>query len=135
MTPATIIKRAMADGVNLALSTTGTIKARGERAAVNRWLPVIREHQPGIVAALQEAGNEPLLEPATDARRQRVLELLAANPSARYAVVTDSECDSERMLLTLAIRGRATCELHIPRANYDPFRLLDFIERHAGIIH
>ena len=37
MTPAAIIKEAAADGVNLALSPTGTIKAAGEQAAVNRW--------------------------------------------------------------------------------------------------
>ena len=136
MTPAAIIKRAMADGVNLALSPAGTIKATGEGAAVNRWLPVIREHKPGIVTALQETGGvEPLPDPATEARRQRVLELLAANTSARYALVTDSECDPEAVLLTLAIRGRATCELRIPREKYDPFLLLGLIERHGSTIH
>lgn len=52
MNPAAIIKEAMADGVNLALSHAGTIKAVGELAAVNRWLPTIRQHKPEIVAAL-----------------------------------------------------------------------------------
>ncbi len=55
MTPAAIIKQAMADGVRIALSGTGTIKASGDQSAVNRWLPSIREHKPGIVAALREA--------------------------------------------------------------------------------
>jgi len=55
MNPATIIEQATADGVNLALSLAGTIKATGEQAAVNRWLPVIREHKRGIVVALREA--------------------------------------------------------------------------------
>lgn len=52
MTPAAIIKEAMADGVNLVLSTTGTIKATGKQHAVNRWLSVIREHKPEILATL-----------------------------------------------------------------------------------
>ena len=52
MTPATIIQEAAADGVRLALSTVGTIKAAGDAAAVHRWLPVIREFKPGILAAL-----------------------------------------------------------------------------------
>jgi hypothetical protein len=52
MNPAAIIQQAAADGVKLALSPAGTIKAAGEGAAVNRWLPVIREHKPAIVAAL-----------------------------------------------------------------------------------
>lgn len=29
-------------------------------------------------------------------------------------------------------RDGATCELRIPRAKYDPFLLLDLIERHDG---
>jgi hypothetical protein len=58
MTPPAIIKEAMADGVTLALSAAGTIKATGNGDAVNRWLPAIREHKPGIMAALQEAANE-----------------------------------------------------------------------------
>jgi hypothetical protein len=136
MTPAAIIKRAMADGVNLALSTTGNIKATGERAAVNRWLSLIRENKPGIVAALQETGDvEPLPDPETEARRQRVLKLLAANPSVRYALVTDIEADPEAVIVVLAIRGRVSCELRIPREKYDPFLLLDLIERYGGIIH
>jgi len=43
MTPATIIKKAMAGGVNLALSPAGTIKVIGEAVTVNRWLPFIEE--------------------------------------------------------------------------------------------
>lgn len=58
MTPAAIIKEAQADGVKLALSPAGTIKAIGEQAAVNRWLQTIRQHKPEIVAALEEAAND-----------------------------------------------------------------------------
>jgi len=52
MTPAAIIKEAMADGVNLSLTPSGTIKAIGEAVAVNRWLPLLREHKPEILAVL-----------------------------------------------------------------------------------
>jgi len=76
-----------------------------------------------------------LSDPAAKARRQPVLELLATNPTARYALVTDLESDPERVLLALAIRGKATCELHIPSAKYDPFLLLDLIGRHSGTAH
>ena len=70
-----------------------------------------------------------------EARRQRVLAMLAANPDKRYALVTDTEADPEAVLLTLAIRGRASCELRIPRDKYDPFLLLTIIERHGGTVH
>jgi hypothetical protein len=52
MTTAAIIREAAADGVSLALSSAGTIKATGDQVAVNRWLPVLREHKPAILAAL-----------------------------------------------------------------------------------
>jgi len=135
MTPAAIIKDATAEGVTLALTPAGTIKATGEGAAVNRWLPVIREHKPGIVAALQEAANDPLPDPAAEARRQRVLAMLAAHPEARYAVLTDSESDPRAVIVVVAIRERATCELHIPRDKYDGTLLLDLIERHGATLH
>jgi hypothetical protein len=52
MTPAAIIRAAKADGVMLVMTSAGNIKAGGERAAVNRWLTVIRQYKPEIVAAL-----------------------------------------------------------------------------------
>jgi hypothetical protein len=56
MTPANIIREAQADGVRLAPSPTGAIKATEDSAAVNRWLAVIREREAAergeIVASL-----------------------------------------------------------------------------------
>ena len=63
MTPATIIREAQADGVRLALSPAGTIKATGNGAAVHRWLNVIREHKAGILAALKVGGGDTAAEP------------------------------------------------------------------------
>ena len=65
----------------------------------------------------------------------RVLAMLAANPSARYALVTDSEGDPEGILLSLAIRGRATCELCIPRQKWDVVLFLDLLDCHCGTVH
>lgn len=52
MTPAAIIREALADGVTVALSPAGTIKATGDGAAVYRWLPTIREHKPELLRLL-----------------------------------------------------------------------------------
>jgi hypothetical protein len=60
MTPKAIIREAAEDGVRLALTPAGTIKAIGEQVAVNRWLPAIREHKAEILVALQEAVNDPI---------------------------------------------------------------------------
>lgn len=77
----------------------------------------------------------PLPDPPSEARRQRVLAMLTANPNARYALVTDTEANPKAVILALAIRGRATCELRIPRDKYDPFLLLTLIQRHGGTVH
>jgi hypothetical protein len=58
MNPAAIIRDARADGVCLALSKPGTIKATGDGAAVNRWLAVIREHKAEIIEALNDDKTE-----------------------------------------------------------------------------
>ncbi|HUW37488.1 MAG TPA: hypothetical protein VMV91_09150 [Rhodocyclaceae bacterium] len=58
MNPATIIEQATADGVTLALSSSGSIKATGDPAAVNRWLPALREHKVDIIAMLVEPAND-----------------------------------------------------------------------------
>lgn len=86
----------------------------------------------------QKAANDntdPLSDPATEGRRQRVLEMLNRNPTALYVLVTNTEADPEAVILTLSIRGRATCELRIPKAKYDGVLLLDLIERHGATLH
>jgi hypothetical protein len=52
MNPATIIREAQAGGVKLALSPAGTIMATGDRAVLERWLPVIRERKADLLAYL-----------------------------------------------------------------------------------
>lgn len=79
--------------------------------------------------------NKPWVDPMADERRQRVLAMLEAHPTARYALVTDERADPEAVLVTLAIRGQATCELAIPRGKYDGVLLLDLIERHGATMH
>jgi hypothetical protein len=83
---------------------------------------------------LQALEADSLSDHAATARRQRVLAMLAERREIRYALVTDTKSDPDTVILALAIRGRATYELHIPRAKYAPFLLLALIERH-GTIH
>jgi hypothetical protein len=62
VTPAAIIRKAAADGVSLALSPAGTIKATGDQAAVSQWVPFLREHKPALLAALARP-DPPTLSP------------------------------------------------------------------------
>ena len=54
MTPEAIIELAGADQVQLVLSRPRTLKASGPRGAVARWLHVIRESKPAILALLRQ---------------------------------------------------------------------------------
>jgi hypothetical protein len=58
MNATTIIKEASTEGVTLALSATGTIKATGDAEAVARWIPAIREYKGEIIEALKAAVTE-----------------------------------------------------------------------------
>ena len=94
--------------------------------------------------AAVEGGPKPLqpsavVEPdalrdrAAEARRQRVLAKLAGNPTLRLAVVCDGEGDP--VPVAVGIRDKGTVEVNIPAARFDPFALLELIERHDGTIH
>lgn len=93
---------------------------------------LIRTHKPELLAAL---ASDALPDPTAETRRQATLEMLAQRPGIGYAVVTDSEAEPNNVILALAIRGRATCELCIPRDKYDGALLLDLIQRYGATLH
>ena len=78
-----------------------------------------------------EAKTESWPDPAAEGRRQRVLAMLAHNPALRLAVVCDGHGDP--VPVAVAIRDKGTCEVLIPAARFDPFALLDLIEKHSTI--
>ena len=117
MNSAEIIEQATAEGVILALSLAGTIKATGDQSAVDKWLPTIRDHKAGILCVLQR-----------EYRRAAVLVLLEGK---RFAVFVDDD-KTDPVIATLGIRDVATFELAIPRHSYDGMVLLELIEKHYG---
>jgi len=88
------------------------------------------------VASLQ---THETVEPASDiqqkTRQQKVLAMLEDNPDKQRAVYADTESDQDNVILSIAVRHLATYEMLIPKAKYDPFRLLELIEQHYGSIH
>jgi hypothetical protein len=131
MTPATIIETAAAEGVVLTLLPSGAIKAAGDQVAVARWLPIIREQKSGIVEMLREADNDPVKPTPADGRMNKMTDRLRDDPGPRYAIEAHDDVDPAAVILTLVIRGKAACELRIPKSHYDAFVLLDLIKRHT----
>ena len=64
---------------------------------------------------------------------QRAAAMLDANPLAKYAaLVVDPATDP--VIIAVAIRGKAMCDVAIPRDKFDPFVLLEMIHAHRGIL-
>lgn len=122
MNPATIIREALSEGVNLTLSPSGTIKATGQAAEVNRWLPLIREHKAGIGAALQEAANppEPACDQAIPADEQAIRRWLASISESDQAIIGDvlTQCRHDAEALAYftgrAAAGFGKAQTHSP---------------------
>jgi hypothetical protein len=114
------------------------------------WTPsdiaeALREGELDLDAALQtwrtlcvRLGVRPPEAPGTVARRERVRAMLAERPGIRYAIV-GAETEPRYtgcVVLGLGVRRPdgtvCTCDLLAPRHRYDPFLVLDLIERAGG---
>lgn len=120
MSPADIIQLVTSDGVLLAISPSGDISAKGERATIDRWLPTLQKSKAAI-----------LVELGLCQRRINVLSMLREKPSIRYALeVIDPSSDP--VTVVVSIRNVATFEMIIPNAYYDGFGLLKLIQEQTA---
>src|SRR5665647_695317 len=133
MSPAEIIEQATAEGVILALSPRGTIKATGEQLAIDKWLPAIRDNKAAIITVLKVGADSTANTPMTpaDNRIEKVIGMQQADPGLQYVMETHFDIEPDGVILTLTIRGKGACELRIPKSRYDAFALLELIEKHT----
>ncbi len=117
MRAAEMIEQAAAEGVILALSQTGIIKAKGDQFAVDKWLPMIRDCKPAILCELQR-----------ERRRTKVVDMLEGK---HLALLVDDDA-ADPVIATVAIRNVATFEMAIPQHSYDGMVLLELIEKYYG---
>lgn len=87
----------------------------------NELIERLRKHKPAIIEELKR-----------EQRREKVLKMLKERSEIQRAFVTDIESDRHNVILTLGIRNAGTCELLIPKRKYDPFAVLEIIQR-SGI--
>ena len=57
--------------------------------------------------------------------------ILADKPETQRAIITDMDCDPDNVIITIAIRNQYSFEMMIPKAKYDPFTLLELINKGA----
>jgi hypothetical protein len=86
---------------------------------------------PEFVQQLKQSKAEILTELHRETRRQKVIAMLEAAPGMPRAVYTDTTSDPHNIILAVAVRScQQTCEMLIPKAKYDQWRLLELIERY-----
>lgn len=81
------------------------------------------------VATGTDGKPETLLDRQREARRQKVIAMLEAAPDTKRAIYTDTASDPHNVIVAVAIRHIATCEMVIPKEKYDAWRLLEMIEQ------
>ena len=66
-------------------------------------------------------------------RFESVLDMMAEDDQLRkYYWATDDKAHPEFVILTLAIRDVGSCEMSIPKEKYDPFLLMEILDRHKS---
>lgn len=82
---------------------------------------------PDLVQQLKQSKAEILAELQRETRRQKVISLLEESPTIQRAFYADTDSDPNYVILAIAIRHVATCEMLIDKAKYAPWRLLELI--------
>ena len=121
MTLSSLIRNRDTGSIATAIPAISATQPKGEAATVARIATVAVANPPEAKADTPD--------PATEARRQRVLAMLADNPALRLAVVCDGAGDP--VPVAVAIRDKGSVEILIPAARFDPFALLELVERHS----
>jgi len=76
--------------------------------------------------------------PKAEARRQRVIDMLAARPESMRAIYCDAVPVDGLVHIEVGLRypgGIATCTVEVEAAQYDGILLLDLIQRYSGTVH
>ncbi len=86
---------------------------------------------------IRQSKAEILTELQREDRRQKAIALLEAAPGTQRAVYVDDTSDLQNIILAVAVRypTGATCEMLIPKGRYDPWQLLELVERHGQVTH
>ena len=107
---------------------------RTPKSLTDNQLRFLRARKPEIVAELSRRVNQAAerTRKHQEARRQRVLDQLAADPTLSYAYEIDAGSHPNFIIMAVAIRDVGSFELSINRERFDPFDILAFlVDQHA----
>lgn len=75
MTAATLLADLEAQGIELTLTEHGTLRYRGDKAAVDGWLPEILDHKPELIGLLRDR-HSPTIPPLTAEQKAAITEAI-----------------------------------------------------------
>ena len=113
----------VANLANLANFPSGGVEARtANKPNSTNIVSQAPSEAPNTAAALQR-----------EARRWKVLQKMARGDQARkYHWITDDKAHRDFVILVFAIRDVGTGEIWIPREKYDPFLLMEILDKHQA---
>ena len=107
-------------GAEIHIADGGYIEVTGDLTDDQR--EAIRAYKPELLGIL---GREH--------RRQEVLQMMANDDQPRkHYWLTDDKAHPDFVILVFAIRGVGTGELSIPKEKYDPFLLMEILDKHQA---
>lgn len=109
MKPVDLIAAALAEGVTLRLDS-GKLKITGDATAVNRWLPLIREHKDDLLAEMRVGAATTVVEPIDREaweERAAIAEYDGGLIRADAEAVAWAEDDRRRCRQCLNLKGEA----------------------------
>lgn len=117
-------------------ATSATLRLSEELPSVT--IPKVAESQESqaprvraLVKGAAKAGAGDTARTPADDRMGKVIDKLHGEPGLRYAMEAHDGIEPDAVILTLAIRDKAACELRIPKSRYDALALLELIEKHT----
>ena len=107
-------------GAEIHIADGGYIEVTGDLTDDQR--EAIRAYKPELLGIL---GREH--------RRQQVLQMMAEDDQPRkYYWLTDGKAHPDFVILVFAIRDVGTCEMYVPKEEYDPFLLMEIVDKHQA---
>ncbi len=118
-----LIFRLAIAGVRLSVVGPDQLAAGPREALTDELRALIRANKLTLLAALTP------IERGREARRRRALAKLAESPDLKRAAIFDAYTEPDAVICTVAIREVGTCELVIPSEKYDPWAILDALQK------
>ena len=113
-------------GVNLRVDGDHLVIRAPAGTVAPETMARLKEHKAEVMAELAAP-------PDVEARRERLCKMMDEDDAERiYYWITDADSDPCCVILAIGIRGVGTCEMRIPKEKYDPFLLMEILDKHQA---